>query len=327
MGYEIGSLRTGGIMTNYKCSVRCAHCRHNASPTRSSGFISEDMVSKILKKLESLNCQSVHIEGGEPFLYPVELLRTVKQIQESNIYLEHIVTNCSWYQNQKDAKSILIELKKYGLNRLLLKVSPFQNESIPLRKVNSVAKVAEQLGIHVLIWDNEVYPEVASFDPAKTHSLNQYIKKYGSDYMKKLAECFKVTFAGRTFAVYEDYLSKSSLNDILLKNKGCGVSFPTQHHFHIDMYGNFIFSHTNGVSIEMDDLGKPIDFNKYPYLNLLSREGVNGLYKHAIIKYGFLPQAEYISKCHLCYEVRKFLVTEKSVNSPDLQPLEFYFDN
>lgn len=327
MEFEVGDLKTGGIMTNYRCSVRCAHCRHNASPTRSGGFISEEMVTKILGKLEELGCRSVHLEGGEPFLYPKELLRTVKQISESRIYLEHIVTNCSWYKNQKETKNILNELKKYGLQRLLLKVSPFQNESIPLRKVNGVAKIAEELGIHILIWDNEVYPEVASFDTSKTHSLNKYIKKYGPDYMKKLAACFNVTFAGRTFTAYENYLSKSSINDILLKNKSCGVSFPTQNHFHIDMYGNFIFSHTNGVAIGMDDLGKPVDFNKYPYLNILINEGVNGLYKYAVSNHGFKPQSEYISKCHLCYEVRKFLVTEKGVISPDLQPIEFYLDN
>jgi hypothetical protein len=251
----------------------------------------------------------------------------VKQINDSNLYLEHIVTNCSWYQNQKLTLTILKELKQHGLRRLLLKVSPFQNENIPLKKVINVAQVADKLGINVMIWDNEVYPEVASFDTSKTHSLNKYIKKFGPDYMKKLAECFNVTFAGRTFNAYEKYLNKYGVNDILLSNKGCLVSFPTQNHFHVDMYGNFIFSHTNGVTMSIDDIGKPINPIKYPYLSILINGGVNSLYKLATQKYGFIPKPEYLSKCHLCYEVRRFLVVDQHIDSPDLQPIGFYKQN
>ena len=327
MSFIVERLVTGGIMTNYKCSVHCAHCRHNASPLRNGGFISVEMLDEILQKLKEFGCKSVHLEGGEPFLYPNELIRAVKQINQSSIYLEHIVTNGSWYQNQKNTREILKELKQNGLRRLLLKVSPFQNENIPLNKVNKVAHVAEELGINVMIWDNEIYPEVASFDISKTHSLHKYLKKFGPDYMKKLAECFNVTFAGRTFTAYEKYLNKYTVTDLLLSNKGCLSSFQTQHHFHVDLFGNFIFSHTNGLAINIKDLGKPIDPRKYPYLSILINGGINSLYKLATNKYGFKAKTEYISKCHLCYEVRKFLVTEKGIVSPYLQPVEFYNEN
>jgi organic radical activating enzyme len=327
MSFQVTKVISGGIMCNYNCSVKCAHCRHNASPRREGGFISEAMLDHILQKLEWLGCQSVHLEGGEPFLYPEELLRAVKQINNSKIYLEHIVTNGSWYQNQKSTRILLKQLKEYGLRRLLLKVSPFQNENIPLNKVNHVAQEAEKLGINVMIWDNEVYPEVASFDRSTTHSLNQYLKKFGPDYMKKLAECFNVTFAGRTFDAYEKYLNKYPVANILNNYSPCIDSFPTQHHFHVDLYGNFIFSHTNGVAQHIDDVGKPIDPRKYPYLSILTHGGIPGLYKLATQKYGFKPKTEYISKCHLCYDIRRFLVIDQGIESPDLQPLGFYQEN
>ena len=325
MGYAVTQLNTGGIMTNYDCSVRCAHCRHNASPLREKGFISFNMMDKILLKLDSVGCKSVHIEGGEPFLYPNELIRAVKQIKKSPIYLEHIITNCSWYKNQKDTKQLLKTLKSFGLARLLLKVGPFQNENIPLKKVQNVAKVAEQLGINIMIWDNEVYPEVSSFDTSKTHSLKQYLKKYGDDYMKKLAECFNVTFAGRSFEVYGKYLNKYPVSDLLTQNQGCDKDFPTANHFHVDLHGNFIFSHTNGVTCSIDDIGKELSPKKYPYLSILVNGGVQSIYKLALNKYNFKPKPEgYISKCHLCFEIRHFMVTEQGINSPDLQPLDFY---
>ncbi len=325
MSFSITRLATGGIITNYNCSVMCAHCRHKASPSRKHGFISTEMMDKIISKLELMGCQSVHIEGGEPFLYPDELIKAVRQINRSSIHLEHIVTNCSWYHNQKDTIKLLKTLKLYGLGRLLLKVSPFQNESIPLKKVQNVAKAAEQLSINVMIWDNEVYPEVSSFDTSKTHSLKKYIKKFGDNYMSKLAECFNITFAGRSFDFFQKYLNKYSVSELFMQNTNCIDDFPTENHFHVDMFGNFIFSHTNGVAINIDDLSGEINPKKYPYLTILLNGGIKSLYKLAKSKYGFKPKTEgYISKCHLCYEIRSFLVVEKDVKSPDLQPIEFY---
>lgn len=328
MSLQIKSLVSGGIMTNYKCSVRCAHCRHKASPGRNHGFISEEMLDKTLHQLENLNCHSVHIEGGEPFLFPDELLRAVKQINKSRVFLEHIVTNCSWYRNKKDTKKLLGLLQKNGLRRLLLKVGPFQNEAIPLRKVDNVAQVANELGINVMIWDNEFYPEVAAFDKTKTHTLKKYIKKYGDDYIKRLAKRFNVTFCGRSFDAYEKHLKKYSVEEILAQNQNsCTYDFPTHTHFHADLYGNFIFSHTEGVAVQIDDLDKPLSPQKYPFLHILYNGGVRSLFNLTTRKYGFIPEAKYLSKCHLCYEMRKFLVVDRAVNSPDLQPRDFYYDN
>ena len=52
MNSLVPNLATGGIMTNYDCSVKCAHCRHNASPSRNGGFITTEMLTKIISKLE-----------------------------------------------------------------------------------------------------------------------------------------------------------------------------------------------------------------------------------------------------------------------------------
>jgi len=324
MDFCIDRLISGGIMTNYNCTVQCAHCRHNASPKRKKGFISEEMLDKILNKLEELNCQSVHIEGGEPFIYPEELIRAVKQINKSTVQLEHIVTNCSWYRNKKDAFQLLKSLQKNGLQRLLLKVGPFQNEHIPLKKVQKVVAVADQLGINIMIWDNELYPEVAAFDVCKTHSIKKYIRTYGDDYIRRIARKISVTFAGRSFDAYSGHLMTHPLEKILQQNKTCSQDYPTQNHFHVDLNGKFSFSHTQGVTIDLEDLGKPIDETKYPFLNVLFHQGINGIYNLATEQYNYTPKKEYLSKCHLCYDIRKHLVVNKNIRTPELQPVEYY---
>lgn len=324
MKFEVKNILSGGIMVTYYCSVNCAHCRHNASPKRASKFISEELLSKVLQKLSAVGCSSVHLEGGEPFLFPKELVRAVKQISDSDIQLEHIVTNCSWYRNQKDTTNLLKELQANGMNRMVLKVGPFQNESIPLRKVQNVKQAAELLGINIVIWDSEFYPEVAAFDPSKKHSLKKYIKKYGEDYILRCAQRFNVTFTGRSFDAYKKHLPKVSTQELLNNKSLCCLQNLAKHHFHIDLEGNFIFPNTNGVSLNFEDLGQNISADKYPYINILRNEGINGIFKYVKSTYNFTPKDSYISKCHLCHDIRSFLVNAKNIDSPDLKPVEFY---
>lgn len=324
MSIKIDKLISGGLVTNYDCSANCAHCRHKASPYRTKGFITEEITARILSKLENLGCQSLHIEGGEPFLYPEHLIKTVKQINKSKITLEHIVTNCSWYKNQKDALKLLQKLQDHGLRRLVLKVGPFQNAFIPLKKVKQVQQTASLLGIQAMVWDNEIYPDVAAFDETKTHPISKYIKTYGSGFMEKVADCQNVNFAGRSFNAYEKHLPKYTIADLMRQNQGCDLDFPTATHFHVDLLGNFIFSHTNGVTIHIDDLGQDLDPRKYPYLHVLMLGGIESFYQLARQKFHFTAKQEYLSKCHLCFDIRTFLVKNNAVQSPDLQPLEFY---
>lgn len=324
MEFSINKLISGGIMTTYYCAAKCSHCRHKASPYREKRFISEEMLDKVLKKLHELGCNSIHLEGGEPFLFPEELVRAVKQISDSDIYLEQILTNCAWYKNQKDTIAILKKLQDNGLRKLVLKVGPFQNESIPLKKVQNVALAAEKIGLSTMIWDMEFYSEVAAFDQSKTNSLKKYVKKYGDDYIRQLAQRFNITFAGRSFSAFEKHLPKTNTQEILRTSNGCKGEMSALHHFHVDLDGNFSFPYTQGLSVDIEDVGKNLDKNKYPFINILYMEGINGLYKIAKAKYNFKSKEAYLSKCHLCYEIRRHLIKNTNVESPDLCPAEYY---
>lgn len=324
MHFVVKNIVSGGIIATYHCSIHCKHCRHNASKSSKKEFISEEMLAKILEKLETVGCKSVHLEGGEPFLFPEKLIGAVKQIHESKIQLEYVVTNCSWYKNQKDAVAYLKRLREAGVQRLLLKTGPFQNESIPLRKVQKVQQAAQKAEINTLLWDIEFYPDMAALDPTKTHSQKQYEKIYGEDYFKKLALQFPINFAGRSFAAYEKFFEKKSVEKLLDTKKTCLSEFFQPHHFHVDLKGNFIFSHTQGITINIDDVGKKIPEGKYKILDILWRGGVNELLDFAKKEYHFENKESYLSKCHLCYDIRTFLVKNKKIDAQDLKPTEFY---
>lgn len=320
----IKNLATGGIVVTYKCNAQCAHCVRCSSPERDDHFMEMEMMQKVIVKLKELNCKSVHIEGGEPFLYPDRLIEIVTLLHQNNIHLEHISTNASWYRNAVDTIQLLKKLQEKGLRTLLVKVSAFQNEFTPLNKVIKLNESADRLGIKVLIWDSESYPEVASFDTSKTHTLKEYQKKFGDDYIQKLASRFTLALSGRAYNLYSKYMNKIPLDEILNGGSNCHHEFTTKHHFHIDLYGNFIFPYTKGLTMNIDDMTETLDRAKYPFLSVILAEGLQGLYQMALDKHQFIPQQEYISRCHLCYDIRSHLVKNKKINSPDLQPSELY---
>lgn len=79
-----------------------------------------------------------------------------------------------------------------------------------------------------------------------------------------------------------------------------------------------------GLSIRTEDIGKPVSKEEYPFILSLMERGIGGLLELAVEEYGFRPGDTYVSKYDFCYEIRKYLVLEKKIDSPDLKPLQYY---
>lgn len=95
-------------------------------------------------------------------------------------------------------------------------------------------------------------------------------------------------------------------------------------HFHLDLFGNYIPGLCSGLAIARDDLGKPIRPEEYPILTSLFHSGINGLYDFACEEHGFAASGHYLRKCDLCFEIRRYLVLERSLKARELQPRSFY---
>jgi hypothetical protein len=78
------------------------------------------------------------------------------------------------------------------------------------------------------------------------------------------------------------------------------------------------------LAIHRDDVGHELPEEKYPLLHTLFYEGINGLFDLAANKYGFKPAESYMSKCHLCLDLRHHLVFDQPGTYRELQPQAFY---
>jgi len=322
--FNITNLSSGGLITNYYCTSKCKHCLYGCSPLWDKKYIKKQTAIDNFKKIKKLNCNSVHIGGGEPFLNFEELTNTVLAANEENIHIQYIETNSSWFKNHDNAIQKLNELKNIGINTLLISMSPFHNEHIPFFKVKGVIKACNQTGISVMPWIEDFYNDINSFDDQVTHSLDEYSDKFGGNYIQNIPLRYWIHYGGRVIHYYKHILPLKDIDEIIFSSSRCSELNDTSH-FHVDLFNNYIPGLCSGLAIHITDLGSSLSEKKYPIINTLYNRGINGFFQYALKHFNYKPaEDKFLNKCHLCFDIRKYLVQEKKIQSVELAPKEYY---
>jgi hypothetical protein len=321
---SINRLHSGGLITNYYCTSSCAHCLYGCSPRWHKDYIDRETLAKNLEKILSLGCTSIHIGGGEPFLDPQGLKMVIETALSLGVRIEYVETNSSWYRDDESARETLKPFKKSGLSALLISMSPFHNEHIPFFKVKGVIGACRAVGINIFTWISEFYQEIEAFDDRTTHSLSEYQRRYGQDYVKRLPSRYWVHFGGRALKTFAPVFGVKPWKEILSSSQAGCIELLDVSHFHFDLFGNYIPGLCSGLAIHRDDLGTMIPPEQYPILHTLFQEGIRGLFDLASGRYDFKPSNGYLSKCHLCFDIRRHMVLEQGIVSRELEPKDFY---
>mgnify|MGYP001554973017 CR=1 FL=1 len=320
---HIQSLISGGVISNYYCSSRCAHCLYRCSPEWSKDYISVETAVMIFKRLKRMGISSVHIGGGEPFLNLDGLKALLSTAQSSDIQIEYVETNAAWFRDSDSAEEILSELQTVGLNSLLVSISPFHNESIPFYKTKGLLTACRKAGISTFPWVMDFYSDLDHFDENHPHALSEYENVFSSDYVARIPGRYWIHMGGRAVVTYRKLFSKIPLRLILARSGPC-MELTDTSHFHMDLYGKYIPGLCSGLAICIDELKDPIPADKYPLLTVLYKEGVRGIYKIAEKYNHFGPRSAYLNKCDLCLDIRDFLYRKDADAFPELSPSGFY---
>jgi organic radical activating enzyme len=320
----VSSLSSGGLISNYHCSSTCKHCLYNCSPTREKDYVSFDDATRILSKVKSLGCHSVHIGGGEPLLDYQKLIDgALKSAAAIGVEIEYVETNSSWFKSPEQAKEIVRKLMDNGVSTLLVSISPFHNEYIALKKLKGVVAACHSQGMNLFPWISDFYEDIDQFDDSKPHSLSEYAERYGQDYIDALPSRYRLTRKGRALKTFSRLMKPVPLAEILAQSGPCRELDETWH-FHVDTHGNYIPGLCTGIAIDVNDLGKELPESDYPFLNALHENGIAALLERAGVS-GFKPAKDsYVSKCELCIETRAFLVNRTAIKTKDLNPRQFY---
>jgi len=326
----ISRLNSGGLMTNYYCTSRCAHCLYNCSPGWPRDYIGADEAAECFSVMKRMGCRSAHIGGGEPLLAPEKLIEVLRAARREKMQIEYVETNSSWFRDIESCIQTLNDLKREGLSMLLVSISPFHNEHIPFHKVKGVMEGAGKTGIQIFPWIMEFFEEINAFDDRSPHPLSEYERQYGKGYVQLIPRKYWVNLGGRALDTYSRAYPIDTPKKLLEQSRGGCIELGNTNHFHIDLFGGYIPGLCSGLSIRKEDLGSPLSREKYPWLSALHSGGVTELFSLASVKFGYASERDYIvkrhfiSKCHLCSDIRRFLVIDSKVESPDLAPLHFY---
>jgi len=324
--FTINNLRSGGLITNYFCTSTCKHCLYNCSPHWEKRYIDPDTATNNLEAVRSLGCRSVHIGGGEPLLRPDDLTAVLKVASELGVSVEYVETNSSWFKDIQSAETLLTDLRKQGLDTLLVSISPFHNEHIPFFKVKGVMEAARCAGVGIFPWVTDFVADLSQFDPHKTHSLAEFSDVFGRNYLLQVLDRYWIHMGGRALQTYRPLLGQKTFQQVMDESTAtCLGELSNTGHFHIDLFGNYIPGLCSGLAISIKDLGKPLSGETYPIVTTLGRHGIRGLVKMAGDTAAYFPQKDlYINKCDLCTEARTFMVQNDYSGSDELGPVEFY---
>lgn len=327
---NIKRLQSGGVITNYSCTSQCGHCLYNCSPKRDKAYLGGKTAEKIFKKIRAMGCRSVHIGGGEPLLRPNKLKVVLKAALHCGIGIDYVETNSSWFTDMASAVSVLEDLRKNGVSTLLVSISPFHNEYIAFDRVQRVLQACRKTRMNVFPWVSDFASDLSALPSNTPHAMSAFEEKFGKDYLKNILSRYWIHMGGRALDTYRPLLPGKSFDKILLENSGdCLRELSDTSHFHFDLYGNYVPGLCAGLSLSIEDLGRPLDGDKYPVLAVLSEKGILGLYAYAAEQFNFhANRKRYINKCDLCTEIRGHLIHSSMLGTPwaDLYPIEYYDD-
>lgn len=326
---------SGGLMLSYKCPAECRHCMYACSPKWAGAWITVDQLERFLPQLAdviepspygpqymSLN-HGLHFSGGEPFMNFKLLLKAVEMAETLKIPSTFVETNCYWCKTDERTAERLQVLREKGLKGIMISVNPFYAEYVPFERTDRCIRISREVfGQNVMVYQLEYYHLFKHLGITGRLSIDAYLKLAGEKSLTERVELFLMGRAAETLkSLYPGYPAKRFFST------PCQPAFLRSWHNHFDNYGNFMPGYCGGISLgswfELDQLVKEgIDLKNRPVLKYLVKEDMKDLLNFAKdLGYQDLNEG-YVSKCHLCLDIRKYLVS--SGDYEELRPREFY---
>ena len=205
----------------------------------------------------------------------------------------------------------------------MISVNPFYAEYVSFERTDRCVRLSQEVfGQNVMVYQLEYYHLFKKLGITGRLSIDKYLALTREKSVSHRVELFLMGRAAeRLKDLYPGYPAKRFFN------APCQSDFLRNWHNHFDNYGNFMPGYCGGISLgswfDLDGLLKAgIDLKNRPVLNYLVKKDMQGLFKFALDSGYHELNEGYVSKCHLCLDVRKYLVSIGDY--VELQPREFY---
>jgi hypothetical protein len=318
---------SAGLLLSYKCTSRCRHCLYACSPAWKADWLSLDDAQVVLTQLApglrrghaglGVN-EGLHFTGGEPFLNFDLLLEVTDMARRLGIRSKFVETNGYWCTNDQTTREKLTQLKRAGLEGILISANPFILEYVPFERTRRAARIsAEIFAGSVMVYQQFFYRQFEQMGLEGTLCLEAYLQKAGDGLQyAELLPGGRVSYAlGHLFRKHpaEHFFAASCRHELI-----------RDWHIHVDNYGNYVPGYCAGLSLgdarNLHALCQGIDLGQLPILRALLTSMAD-LYRLGQ-DYGYTVGEGYVSKCHLCLDIRRHLA--KQAKFVELKPEPFY---
>ncbi|MEM3447792.1 MAG: radical SAM protein [Nitrososphaerota archaeon] len=326
---------SAGVFLSYRCTCECRHCMYACSPYWRDDWISKSDLKMVLSQLAgrivgslagsdrvSMN-YGLHFTGGEPFLNFNLLLEAVELAHELDIPSMFVETNAFWCLQDHETRNRFRELRDAGLHGVLVSVNPFTVEWVPFERTDRAIRIGREVfPNNVIIYQEVFYEEFKGLGFTKSLCFDEYLRLaglYGVCGRMELLPIGRTVY--RLTNLYRKYPARQYFGE------GCRGELSRGWHIHIDNYCNCITGYCGGISLgdgrNIDSILNGIDLEERPIIGMLLKN-LGSLYEFAVREYGYEEDGRgYISKCHLCLDIRRHLVNS-SGGFKELEPKEFY---
>jgi MoaA/NifB/PqqE/SkfB family radical SAM enzyme len=98
----------------YHCNISCRHCYNSSGPHAKAQRIALDAMRDIVAQMPAAGIAALNLTGGEPFLYPNELLTLIAAGRAARLREISIFTNGFWAETPEKAEQMLARLAAAG---------------------------------------------------------------------------------------------------------------------------------------------------------------------------------------------------------------------
>lgn len=321
---------SGGIFMSYRCTHHCKHCMYACSSRWPADWLSledaETLLTQLAHHLRGRYPRSsrvgvnygIHWTGGEPFLNYELLLELTALGAWLGLPATFVETNCYWCRDDQITRERLTELKEAGLQGILISANPFVLEGTPFEYTARAARIAQEVfGDNAMIYQAYFFRQFRTMGLKGRCSFEEYLQMapHGLAQAELLPNGRLPFKLGHLFRQHpaERFFGQSCAQELL-----------RDWHIHIDNYGNYVPGYCGGLSLgdarDLDALIDGIELGEHPVLRALLTD-IGALLRLGM-DYGYRPREGYVSKCHLCADVRRHLVGRD--HFPELAPVAFY---
>ena len=131
------------------CTGRCRHCSQG-DHTGSSGCLDAALAVRAIRDVAGRwPIRSMMVFGGEPLLYPDAACAIFRAGRDVGIPRRDLITNGFFSRNADRISAVAGTLAESGVNKILLSVDAFHQETIPIGPVKFFARRLRAFGVPV----------------------------------------------------------------------------------------------------------------------------------------------------------------------------------